>query len=207
MNKSPRVVWLEETVRGEKILDIGFVGEYDESLVHRRIIEQNPQSVVVGIDIKKSVTERTSDEAVRGDMFLMPFRDEAFDTIVLAEVLEHVQNPSEVLSEISRVLSTDGRLFITTPNPFGFYRYLRHYLFKLDFDIDQYLGAPDHCQLIDPLSLSNLLRVQNLKVSELTFRNVPLPKISSLPDWSFLRSAPFNRAGGYTCIIAVKKEH
>lgn len=206
MRRSPRVIWLEENVRGETILDIGFVGEYEESFVHKRIADKNLESTIIGFDKKAEFSDRVQDEAIRGDLFRLPFNNQAFDAVVFAEVLEHITNPVEALSEISRVLSPGGQLFLTTPNPFGFYRYLRHYLLKPNFDVEFYLGAEDHCLFLDPLSLSELLRLNEMEVEELTFRNVSLPKFPTLPDWSFLRRFPFNRGGSYTCIIAVKTE-
>ncbi len=206
MAKSPRVIWLEENVDGQLILDIGFVGEYEESFVHKSIVNKNPQSTVVGLDIKEDIANHACDEGVRGDLFQLPFDDNTFDAVVFAEVLEHISNPADSLDEISRILSNQGNLYLTTPNPFGFYRYLRHYLLKKDLDTEFYLGADDHCQFVDPMSLSKLLHSSGMKVDELTFRNVSLPKVPTLPDWTFLRSFPFNRAGGYTCIKAIKSE-
>lgn len=56
-------------------------------------------------------------------------RDEAFDTVISCETLEHVPSVRGALSELVRVLKRGGRLFVTTPNyfgPLGLYRgYLR----------------------------------------------------------------------------------
>ena len=47
----------------------------------------------------------------------LPFADESFDTILLCEVLEHMEvDPMYMLSEINRVLKTGGTLILTTPN-------------------------------------------------------------------------------------------
>lgn len=40
--------------------------------------------------------------------------DAAFDALVMGELIEHLPNPAEVLSEGRRVLRTGGRLFLTT---------------------------------------------------------------------------------------------
>lgn len=50
---------------------------------------------------------------VRGDAHHLPFKDKSFDTVCLAEILEHVRDPVRVLSEARRV----GKLvLITVPN-------------------------------------------------------------------------------------------
>jgi SAM-dependent methyltransferase len=47
---------------------------------------------------------------------LLPFPDGHFDFITCFEVIEHVTNQEEILSELSRVLSPTGTLLISTPN-------------------------------------------------------------------------------------------
>ncbi|MBI5837838.1 MAG: methyltransferase domain-containing protein [Candidatus Eisenbacteria bacterium] len=51
----------------------------------------------------------------------LPFRDAAFDTAVLAEVLEHVPAVEPVLAEARRVLRPGGGLLVTAP--FVFYEH------------------------------------------------------------------------------------
>jgi ubiquinone/menaquinone biosynthesis C-methylase UbiE len=204
MEKSPRVAWLENRVSGDPILDVGFVGEYDRSLAHHQIATVTPDSTLVGLDVKDDIADQAADEGVQGDVFALPFPDATFETVVFAEVLEHIPDAMDALTELYRVLRPDGRLLLTTPNPFGLYRYLRHYLFKRTLDPESYLGAEDHRRFFDPLSLTNLLSSVGFEVTELTFRNVSLPKRATLPDWRILRRFPFNRAGSYTCLVAVK---
>jgi len=45
----------------------------------------------------------------------LSFDDQSFDIIVSNDVLEHVNSPAQALSEIHRVLKTDGEVFITIP--------------------------------------------------------------------------------------------
>ena len=41
----------------------------------------------------------------------LPYLDDSFDIVVMAEVLEHLPYPSVSLSEIKRVLNTNGEFF------------------------------------------------------------------------------------------------
>lgn len=46
----------------------------------------------------------------------LPFDDETFDYVVLAETIEHVKNPYDVIAELRRVLKVGGKLILSTPN-------------------------------------------------------------------------------------------
>ena len=50
----------------------------------------------------------------------LPFADNTFDLVTANMVMEHVEDPSGVLSEIKRVLKPRGRLIIHTPNKNGY---------------------------------------------------------------------------------------
>ena len=75
-----------------------------------------------------------------------PFKESEFDSVVTNQVLEHVFNPDEFLSEINRVLKTKGKLLLTVPfvwdeheQPFDYARYssfgLKSLLEKNGFEI------------------------------------------------------------------------
>jgi 2-polyprenyl-3-methyl-5-hydroxy-6-metoxy-1,4-benzoquinol methylase len=49
------------------------------------------------------------------------FPDGSFDCVILSAVLEHLYNPDETISEISRVLRPGGAVFIDVPNEAGLY--------------------------------------------------------------------------------------
>jgi SAM-dependent methyltransferase len=52
---------------------------------------------------------------VNGDALALPFRDEEFDRIIAAEVLEHVPDDECALHELVRVLRAGGRMAVTVP--------------------------------------------------------------------------------------------
>lgn len=54
---------------------------------------------------------------IRADACHLPFRDDAFERVSCIEVLEHVENPVELLQELLRV--TNNEVFLTTPHRFG----------------------------------------------------------------------------------------
>jgi SAM-dependent methyltransferase len=65
----------------------------------------------------------------------LPLPDEEFDTILLTDVLEHVQEPSRLWSEMSRLLRKGGKLIVGVPflypiheAPHDYFRYTEHTL-------------------------------------------------------------------------------
>lgn len=57
-----------------------------------------------------------------GDAAAMPFADNAFDSIIANDVMEHLPRPDQALVECHRVLTPGGRLYVNFPplyHPFG----------------------------------------------------------------------------------------
>jgi len=87
----------------------------------------------IGVDIEVSGhNHQNSNIDVYYDGKKLPFEDNTFDIVLASEVLEHVPNIIEILSEISRVLKPDGKLIITLPffwgeheEPFDFIRFTK----------------------------------------------------------------------------------
>jgi len=46
----------------------------------------------------------------------LPFDNASFDYVVLAEVIEHLRNPYQVMQELSRILRPGGKIILSTPN-------------------------------------------------------------------------------------------
>lgn len=46
----------------------------------------------------------------------LPYDDASFDNIICVEGLEHIQNPTNAISEFARLITTGGRLIVSVPN-------------------------------------------------------------------------------------------
>lgn len=75
---------------------------------------------------------------VVGDMHCLPFATSSCDVVALLQVLEHSREPSQLLSEISRILRPGGHLFLSVPflheihhAPNDYYRYTPYALRRL----------------------------------------------------------------------------
>lgn len=91
------------------ILDVGSASGWFLSNIKKKF----PKSKCVGVDKYKEAIifgnkKYKNLNLVFGDAQNLPFKDNSFDLVICAEVLEHVNNPSKVLSEIYRVLTPGG---------------------------------------------------------------------------------------------------
>jgi SAM-dependent methyltransferase len=96
------------------------------------------------IDWGESVHEGAQRSDIIASADAIPVRDGAFDAVLLTQVLEHVPEPSSVLSELHRILADGGTLYLTVPLawelhelPHDYFRYtsegLRHLLERARF--------------------------------------------------------------------------
>jgi 2-polyprenyl-3-methyl-5-hydroxy-6-metoxy-1,4-benzoquinol methylase len=77
---------------------------------------------VCGVDPEETVTKNPYlDEGKVGFGESIPWPDSSFDLVVSGNVLEHLENPSDVFKEVSRVLKPGGQFLFKTPNR-------RHYM-------------------------------------------------------------------------------
>jgi SAM-dependent methyltransferase len=96
----------------------------------------------IGLDLRG----RRSSADLYHDGKVFPFSDGEFDCVLTNQVLEHVLNPDDFLSEIHRVLRKDGILLLSTPflrdeheQPFDYARYssfgLHYFLKRHGFEV------------------------------------------------------------------------
>jgi SAM-dependent methyltransferase len=87
----------------------------------------------------------------------LPFDPERFDTVLMADVLEHIPVPADLMKEVARVLSPTGKAIVLVPflyrvheAPHDYYRYTEFALAELSrqagleiLEIEPYGGYPD----------------------------------------------------------------
>src|SRR5688500_2692681 len=54
-------------------------------------------------------------EVMKGDALALPYDDDWFDTVVAAEVLEHIPDDEQAIAEIARVVKPGGHVAVTVP--------------------------------------------------------------------------------------------
>ena len=208
-----RTDWIASRLPGRgRILDLGFAGEHSEA-VHRELKDRLPGAYVIGLDLNADrVRALGLPRTVIGDAFSLPFAAETFDALVVAEVLEHLPEPTLLLPELARVLKTGAPLVITSPNPYELSRWLRHWLFATDAargpNVRGYLGNDDHKGFLEPLSFCDALRRNGLEPSALRTVKFHVPLLGRLLSRPIVLAGDtflLNRLGAYLCIEARKR--
>src|SRR4051812_25282678 len=96
-----RYLLAQQFVSGRRVLDAACGTGYGT-----RILIDGGADEVTAMDIAPEAVEetrrRTRGEAnvVKGDLYALPFDDDAFDIVVCFEAIEHVQQPEQVLAEL-----------------------------------------------------------------------------------------------------------
>lgn len=118
-----------------------------------------------------------------------PFRDESFDMIICADVLEHLYRPDVCLKEFYRVLKPDGALLVSTPNyahPYRIWQLIKGNSFHDPFSEYQFYA---HIRFFTYKTLKKFLAHYGFHVTEVF---LPLP--SALTQYQrFTRSSKLLR--------------
>ena len=130
MKVQKRFLWISQMTHGKSILDVGCSSGIFPILMARE------GKRVLGIDIDKSAIEKANtlkqqeEKEIQEKVEFMNVSmndletTNKYDTIILAEVLEHVFYPREILKKAVEFLNENGIIIITVP--FGINSYFDH---------------------------------------------------------------------------------
>ncbi|MBU0617484.1 MAG: methyltransferase domain-containing protein, partial [Planctomycetes bacterium] len=117
-----RIHWMCAQATGQRVLDVGC----SQGIASLLLGQEGHQ--VVGVDIDPAAIEFAQRELdaypdpVKENVEFrlvapheLPFEDGSFDTVLLGEVIEHLNRPELMLAEIRRLLKPGGTVVITTP--------------------------------------------------------------------------------------------
>jgi SAM-dependent methyltransferase len=152
---------------GPEILDIGYA-----SAPNRHLCEKGH---VVGYDISAGKKPFGYDEIVQGDITNIAdlLAGRRFDTILLGEVIEHVEAPYTALKDLKTLMHDNSRLIISTPNPLSF-----PVLWFEFFWSKRFFYTTDHLYYFLPRWMERMLDITGYtleKVQSVGLYNFPVP--------------------------------
>lgn len=109
-----------EYLIGSRILDAGC----GEGLTIEKIIARFPGGYVQGIDIDPMNVAICREHGLpvnQASIYNLPFPDKSFDSCILLEVIEHLENADRAVAELARVTRLGGRVIIVYPNDMMMY--------------------------------------------------------------------------------------
>jgi 2-polyprenyl-3-methyl-5-hydroxy-6-metoxy-1,4-benzoquinol methylase len=156
---------------GKSVLEIGCGAGQFIRAVHKN----RPDLKCFGTDISKEalvIASKMNDGVTysQQESARLPFADQTFAAVLIYDVLEHVEEPSKILSEAYRVLERGGVIYAFVPceaDRFSLWNLLRK--FNLGKDLTKkHAGHINYFSRISLLKLfsENDLRIEKVKYSE-----------------------------------------
>ncbi|MCS7106392.1 MAG: class I SAM-dependent methyltransferase [Candidatus Aenigmarchaeota archaeon] len=186
-------------------------------MVKKRILNVGCGNETYGTHFVDLYPTRKEVKKCNVDSEKLPFKNEFFDEVYSAFLLEHLKNPGFALKEMVRVLKKGGKLIIKTDNA-GFWLYhlcLPFKVCKQHYGGYESKGTEDkHYHLFTPEHLKNYveslgLKVINIKYFENHHRKLSRKiygKIYLLISWLLYSTKIFKRISYKHIILEATKE-
>lgn len=108
------IKYLKRFKNDGRLLDLG------SGLGHFLEIANNNGYEATGVELGKEKAAFAKKilklEVINANAEEVEFKAESFDIIVLMELIEHTNNPLNLLKKINKILKPDGIIYVTTPN-------------------------------------------------------------------------------------------
>ena len=131
------------------------------------IYEDTTQADITGIDINPRVVAEMKArykgaKFMKADAEKLPFKAQTFDRIYCLHVLEHVDDPLQVLQQAKRVLKIGGNIYIAVPH--------RHFETIAKHILPDYHGPLMHKRVFTPNNLITVVKQKDLRIKQIKSR-------------------------------------
>ena len=155
------------------VLDVGCHGGTFTKVILSKIGSKD----IYGVDVSHSAIEYAGKKIPFGkftvsDVARLPFKNNFFNAVICLEVLEHVDNPSQALSEIYRVLKKGGYTVILVPTDNKLFRIVWS-LWTLYYPVWKHA----HVQSFRNNTLESLLKKVGFKIDRVKTFNLDMLKL------------------------------
>lgn len=188
---------IKQLVQGKKVVHIGCIDDHFEMIQYKKEkgfylhdMVSSSASECIGIDINQPLAEKlketygTNNIAIANvekleDITINGMNKEellaklaTFDTIMMPDIIEHLNNPGDMLDSLKKVFNKDAKIYICTPNPF----FISNFILTL---FRREIFSPYHTFYFTTESIAVLLGRYGLKI----INTYPcfVPKIRPLP--------------------------
>lgn len=182
-------------VFGKRILDVGCgVGFVSRMLVGRNEVH--------GVDISAEYLAHAASWGIETEQWDvqkgLPFDSGSFDVVLMTEVLEHVFDTDALLSEVRRVLKSDGVLVLTVPNVCSLVSRVQVVLGRLPSYVEHHCrdGMAGHIRGYNLPAIKRQLAEHGFKID--------IIRTNAIAIWRFLVSWPWRFLRSFGEIIIVK---
>lgn len=181
-----RLDHLRDLARGRQVLDVGVVEHFvenqrNETWLHGQLVEvaASCRGIDILADDVAQLREQGFDVEVH-DLTAGP-TSERYELVVMGDIIEHLGAPEPFLANVRECLRPDGRLVVTTPNPYMLNRAVKSLR-------GGFPDSVDHAMLLGPGNMVELGQRAGLRLD--AWRGV---RLKDLPGWrnrltSLLRS-------------------
>lgn len=161
---------LDFVPKGSSILDLGSgtgawvlrLADQGYKVTGCDLNPQNPQGSCLSVNLNEEFADKLGD-----------FGSSSFNAITCIEVLEHLENPRNVLRQSRKLLPEGGKLILSTPNTSGLYSRIR-FLFTGQFNAFDDLNYREigHIRPITYWELKKMLEETNFSILKVSFYEV-----------------------------------
>jgi 2-polyprenyl-3-methyl-5-hydroxy-6-metoxy-1,4-benzoquinol methylase len=165
-----KIEYILKECKNRKVLDLGCIRHSadfalnDPNWLHKKIIDVADH--VVGVDYLSDeieILQKYGFNIMYGDVTLPLNIESKFDIIVAGDLIEHLTNFDGFFKNCQNLLEQNGKIIITTPNPFFIDEFF-YVALKRNFLIN-----PEHTCWIDPQSLLQLISRFNFRIEHVAF--------------------------------------
>lgn len=106
---------LDPSTAGNTILEVGCGAGYSTKYLNKALhLNQQLKATDIGESLLTAARERNPEiQFFQSSVYNLPLKDKSIDTVIMLEVLEHLENPDAALVELARI--SRHRVVISTP--------------------------------------------------------------------------------------------
>jgi SAM-dependent methyltransferase len=166
-----RAIGLAELITGTNVLDVGCKYALLKHLIEKQGISIDYYGVDISDRVFKDIKGITKSNFIVSDVSRnLPFPNDTFNFIFALEIMEHVENPTNMIYEINRVLKKDGAAVISVPNIYAWNEILAN--------IKKMPDSEGHISSFTYQNLERILNFADMKIDKYcgTYCRIPFSK-------------------------------